>query len=102
MAIITRGATITNTFNVSVDLTSAVVLYITFEQSNRVVLEKTLEDCAVTPESISVDFSQEDSIAFKEKKPVRIQIRARLADGSAHVSEIIDTTASELLKEGVI
>ena len=99
---ITRGATITNTFNVSVDLTSAVVLYITFEQARKPVIEKTLEDCTITPTSISVEFSQEDSLAFKENKSVRIQIRARLADGSAHVSNIIETMASELLKEGVI
>ena len=98
---ITRGATITNTFTCEVDLTAAVALYITYKQYGKTVLEKTLEDCTVTPTSIEVDLAQEDTTAFGEGA-VEIQIRVRLFDGAALVSEVIQTTASKLLKEGVI
>lgn len=98
---ITRGATITNTFTVDVDLTSATALYITYKQADRVVLEKELEDCTVTSESIEVTLSQEDTCCFKEGD-VEIQIRAKLFDGAALVSKVIYTSASKLLKEGVI
>lgn len=99
---ITRGATITNVFDVSIDLTDAVVLYITYKQYGRTVLEKQLEDCTVTQDKITVDLTQAESLKFAENKSVQIQIRARLSDNSAHVSNIMETTASELLKEGVI
>lgn len=99
---ITRGATITNVFDVSIDLTDAVVLYITYKQYGRTVLEKQLEDCTVTQDKVTVDLTQAESLKFAENKPVQIQIRARLSDNSAHVSNIMKTTASELLKEGVI
>ena len=99
---ITRGATITNEFTVPVDLTTAKVLYITYQQSGKTVLEKELEDCTITSDKVTVEFSQEDSLVFRENKPIKIQIRAKLLDDSALVSCVIETTASELLKEGVI
>lgn len=98
---ISRGATPTNIFNVSVDLTSAEVLYVTYVQFGRTVLEKTIEECTVTSDTVTVSLSQNDTIKFK-MAPVKIQIRARLQDGSAHVSKVIETTATELLKQGVI
>ena len=99
---IARGATISNIFTVPVDLTTAVKMYITYDQFGRTVLEKTIEDCTIETNKITVDLSQEDSLKFAENKKVKIQIRAKLSDGSAHVSKIIETTAGELLKEGVI
>ena len=73
---ITRGATITNVFDVSIDLTDAVVLYITYKQYGRTVLEKQLEDCTVTQDKITVGLTQAESLKFAENKPVQIQIRA--------------------------
>ncbi len=98
---ITRGATVTNTFTVSVDLTAAVSLYITYKQYGKTVLEKALEDCTITETSIEVDLTQDDTLKFREGG-VEIQIRAKLPDGAALVSKVIYTSASKLLKEGVI
>ena len=97
-----KGATISNIFTVPVDLTTAVAMFITYEQSGRCVLEKKLSDCTITPTKITVDLSQKDTLRFADNKPVKIQIRARLSDDSAHVSDVITTTAGELLKQGVI
>lgn len=99
---ITRGATPTNTFRVHVDLTSAVVMYITYKQMGRTILEKDIDEITIESDKLTVTMTQEESLKFIQNRPVEIQIRARLSDDSAHVSEIIRTTASELLKEGVI
>lgn len=101
MAIVT-GATMTHVFEVPIDLTAAEVCFVTYQQMGKTVVEKTKEDCMITPEDITVEFSQEDTLAFAENVGVRIQIRARFADGSAVKSEVVKTTADELLKEGVI
>ena len=99
---ITRGATITNWFDVDIDFTEAEKIYITYKQSGRTVLEKTLEDCVITPKRIEVSFSQSETLKFRENADVEIQIRVKMPDESAHVSEIINTTTTKLLKEGVI
>ena len=44
MSSIGRGTTPTNKFNVSMDLTEATVLYITYAQLGKTVIEKTLAD----------------------------------------------------------
>lgn len=99
---ITRGATPTNTFRVRVDFTSAVVMYVTYKQMDRTILEKDISEITIETDKIKVSMTQEESLKFIENKPVEIQIRARLSDDSAHVSKIVRTTVTELLKEGVI
>lgn len=99
---ITRGATITNIFNVEEDFTTATECYITYSQANRTVLEKDIDDVTIAADKITVSMTQEDTLKFAENRPVEIQIRIKLSDDSAYVSNIIRTTATELLKEGVI
>lgn len=99
---ITRGATITNIFNVEDDFTSAVECYVTYNQANRTVLEKDIDEVTIEADKITVDMTQEDTLKFAENRPVEIQIRIKMGDQAALVSKIIRTSASELLKEGVI
>lgn len=98
----TRGTTPTQIFNVDVDLTSAEVVYVTYKQRAYVVLEKSIEDMDITPEQIVFPLTQEDTLRFNTKLPVDIQIRARFPDGNAIASNIIETSAEVILKEGVI
>lgn len=96
-----RGTTPTNIFNVNVDLTGAEVIYVTYKQSDSVVVEKEKGDCTVTSESISVMLTQEDTLKFNTG-PVEIQIRARFPNESAIASNIMKTTVTRILKGGVI
>lgn len=127
-----RGTTPTNVFNVDIDLTNAIAIYITYRQPRKLVaFEKSIHDIEVSPTSLSVKLTQEDTLKLKiNKQPfptvktvtytsvngngevtpimeddsnvVEIQIRAKFADGTAVASEIIKTTVEEILKEGVI
>ena len=99
---ITRGATPTHEFTVTEDFTAAVACFITYQQNGETVLEKSIEDVTITATKISTTLTQADTLVFKESAPVKIQIRIKMNDGSAHVSAPITTRASELLKEGVI
>lgn len=96
-----RGTTPTHIFNVNVDLSEAEVIYITYKQSDSIVVEKEKADCTVTGETISVKLTQEDTLKFNTA-PVEIQIRARFPDGSAIASNIMQTTVTRILKGGVI
>lgn len=125
-----RGTTPTNVFNVDVDLTNAVAIFISYRQPRKLVaFEKSIHDIEVSPTSLSVKLTQEDTLKLTINKPtipvvkkvsyttvntdvtptieddsnvVEIQIRAKFADGTAIASEIIKTTVEEILKEGVI
>lgn len=96
-----RGTTPTNTFTVDVDLTQAEVLYVTYKQNARTVIEKALADVTVTAKAVTVELSQADTLKFG-KGEVEMQIRARLPDGSALASQIMTAPVEAVLKEGVI
>ena len=102
-----RGTTVTNTFGVDVDLTDAAAIYITYKQAGYTIIEKTIDDITITEDAqgrqtLSVDLSQVDTLAFAAAIPVQIQIRARLIDNTALASNIINTNVGEILKDGVI
>ena len=96
-----RGTTPTNIFRTDVDLTNASVLFITYKQHGKVVLEKSIDDVKIQKNIVSVYLSQKDTLLFTEGI-VTIQIRAKFSDGSVIASSLIRTNAREILKEGEI
>lgn len=99
---IRRGTTPTQQFNTSIDLHEATVLYITYKQYGKVVIEKDLDDCTVTASYVTTELSQEDTLLFDDTKEIEIQIRAKFADGTAVASNIMKTDAGRILKGGII
>ena len=97
-----RGTTPTHIFKTSIDLTEAEVIFITYRQGNKNVLEKSREDLIITEEQVSVKLTQEETLLFSINDAVKIQIRAKFADQSAIASNVITTKADVILKEGVI
>ena len=97
-----RGTTPIHTFIPDIDLTGMEVLFITYVQDGKTVLEKTIEDTTYDGEKITVSFTQEDTLAFHTAKRVEIQIRARFPDGSAVASNILNVPVERILKEGEI
>ena len=95
-----RGTTPSHTFTTDIDLSDAEVVYVTYKQGSKVILEKDKDGMDITSDSIVIELTQEDTLSFKMGQPVRVQIRARFPSGSAVASNIIQTTADEILKEG--
>lgn len=97
-----RGTTPKHIFTTDLDLTDAEVLYITYKQRGKDVVEKELPDIEVTAEELAVTLTQEETLSFADPSEVQIQIRARFADGSAVASNIMKVPAEAILKDGVI
>lgn len=95
-----RGSTPTNTFKVNIDLQGARV-YITYKQNGKIIVEKTGGDVTITENKLITRLTQEETLRFNTG-PVRIQIRYVRPNGSADASNIIDTRAEEILKDGEI
>lgn len=99
-----RGSTPTNTFNCNVDLAGA-TLFVTYSQGGANLVEKTGDDLTIVSTqsgcTVTVRLSQAETLKFKTGQ-VMIQIRYVMPDGSADASNIIQTTAERILKDGVI
>lgn len=97
-----RGTTPTHTFTTDLDLTAAEVLFVTYKQQGKTIVEKDIGEVMLEPEQISLELSQDDTLAFSTTGEVQIQIRARFAGGEAVASNIIRVPAEAILKDGVI
>ena len=95
-----RGTTPTNTFAVDVDLTGATV-FVSYEQDGKVVIEKTGSDVTVATNALTVTLTQADTLAFHQGR-VCVQIRYVDQLGTADASNIMETTAERILKDGEI
>ena len=100
MATWRRGSTPTNIFCVNVDLRGAMV-YITYKQNGEIIVEKSGDDIAIEETYVSTKLTQEETLRFKDGV-VRIQIRYVRESGQADASNILETRAEEILKDGEI
>lgn len=96
-----RGTTPTNVFRTDVDLENASVLFVSYKQNGKVVLEKSLEDVSVKKTFVTVNLTQKETLLFQDGI-VTIQIRAKFPDNTAIASNLIRTTAEEIVKDGEI
>lgn len=105
-----RGTTTKNYFRTELDITGMDVMYITYKQTGKVAIEKSLKEITITTEKedektiyvAEVELSQTDTLALSSIGDVEIQIRGRYPDGSAIASNIIKTKVCNILKEGII
>ncbi len=86
-----RGTTPTHVFHPDIDLTGAEVIYITYQQCEKTVLGKEIGDITVEADSLTVKLTQAETLRFRQNldAAVKIQIRARWADGDAVASNVI-------------
>src|SRR3712207_1320027 len=96
-----RGTTPIHIFRTDVDLTHASVLFITYKQNDKVVLEKSIDEVTIKERVVTVSLSQKETLLFNEGI-VTIQIRAKFPDESTIASSLIRTSAYEILKDGEI
>ena len=97
-----RGTTPTHTFLTDVDLTDAEALYVTYKQNGRILVEKALEDVSISEDMVTVRLTQAETLRFSPIGRVRMQIRARFADGTAIACSVIEADVNEILKDGEI
>lgn len=99
-----RGTTPTLYFDLPFESNTIEVLYITFNQSDVTVLEKTNSDVGVmlNDKTITVHLTQEDTLKLNGRTNTEIQLRIKTVDGEALASNIISTPTERVLKDGEI
>lgn len=97
-----RGTTPTHIFYTDIDLTEAEVIWLTYKVDGKITIEKEKADLTVEADRVSFKLTQEETLAIMAGRQVKMQIRARFADGSAIASQVMATSVEEILKDGVI
>ena len=96
-----RGTTPIHTFGTNVDLRNCKV-FVTYKQNGVTILEKSNNDLTITETEVVTMLTQADTLRFKAGAPVQIQLRYLHPNGESEVSNVIETTVDEVLKQGVI
>ena len=102
MEMIAKGCTCKNTFSIPFAESDIKVIFITYQQKGKTVIEKSLSECTFSEGTVSVILTQEDTLKLDENEYIKIQIRVRLQDGTLTKSKIIETYTDKVLKNEVI
>ena len=98
-----RGTTPSYTFTFPFAVSTLSTLYISFGQAmDEIAISKSLTDCTVDGNSVTVSLTQSDTLALSADRPVFIQIRAKDTDGIAYASDMAKINLGDVIKEGVI
>lgn len=103
-----RGTTPTHVFSgLPVLSTDIQQVWVSYQQSGRVILTKDINDVAFddnllsSSTSVLVSLSQEDTLSFKPGM-MTVQLRILLWDGTAMASEEIESVVTRITKDGEI
>ena len=96
-----RGTTPTLEFTFPFDVSTLSSCYVTFQQNGKTVIEKQLTDGKVDGKKLSFILSQEDTLKFKVDY-IEMQIRCKTFKGEVIASNIMQTHAEKILKDGVV
>ena len=97
-----RGTTPTLSFELPTDTGELSEVWITISQKGSIVLNKTLSDCTLSGNTLTVTLTQQETLLFENDGTAEIQLRARLTGGAAVASAIIPVETDRILKDGVI
>ena len=97
-----QGTTPTFLFKFSVNLDLIFDWRICFAQEGKENLIKTAQDCIIDENNvIYVKLSQEETLAFDEKKILKIQVKALTKDNNVIPSQIVKNYVCEILDKAV-
>lgn len=97
-----RGTTPKLEFALPFDVSQIAEAYITFVQNNAIVLDKALKDCQAEGNTLTLHFTQEETLKLSAGKAVEIQVRVKTNFDEALASNIIRVNTERILRDGVI
>lgn len=97
-----RGTTPTLNFELPFAADTIADGFISIAQNRRVVIDKPISDWIISGNTIKVTLTQEETLNLGVSNTTEIQLRVKLADGTALASEIFTVSTERILKDGVI
>lgn len=97
-----RGTTPTHTFTLPFEVSLISKLRINYAQNGVLVLVKTESDATLEGRTVSVQLSQEDTLAFKCTRGVDIQLDVLTMGGDLLKTKIMQTSVARCLNSEVL
>ena len=100
---IIRGTTPEHEFELPYPKENISDIRITYGQNGRLNFAKSMQDCVLSPGSIRVQLTQEETFSILPNKPVLVEIRIKLVNGKVVRNEepialrVIDSIDSEVM-----
>ena len=97
-----RGTTPTHTFTLPFSVENVSDALIVYAQADNVILRKTVSQCHMEGNSLSVELTQEETFLFDCSKKVQIQVRVKTDEKTALTSDIITVDVAKCLSNEVL
>ena len=97
-----RGTTPTLNFKLPFAADTIADGFISIAQNRRVVIDKPISDWIISGNTIKVTLTQEETLRLRASNTTKIQLRVKLADGTALASKIFTVSTERILRDGVI
>ena len=97
-----RGTTPTHTFTLPFPVDTVKNALIVYKQGDEEILRKTVSQCHMDGNTLSVDLTQEETLRFCCEKKALIQVKVLTKENKALVSDIITTDVSKCLTDEVL
>lgn len=102
MAQISQGSTPTHKFHLSLSSDMIESAIVTYAQHDKTVFEKQGDDVAIGDNCITVELTQEDTLALDPNESVRVQIKVKTMNGKVIPSKMLYLTTNEVLNKEVM
>jgi hypothetical protein len=96
-----RGTTPNHTFTLPFDVKTIAEIHIIYSQGSR-KLVKRKSDCTLKGNTVTVKFTQDETLSFDSRQLVELQVRVLTNNGEALASTIWEFTVQRLLEDEVI
>lgn len=97
-----RATTPTHTFTLPFEASEIKALVISYEQCEKIVLEKRKNDVVLSGNTVSLTLKQEETNLFKCHHEIGIQMRVQLQDGNVLASDMATITVERVLNDEVL
>ena len=97
-----RATTPTHIFTLPFEINLLKTIQITYKQFDKIILQKTGEDCTLTNNAIKLELTQEETLLFAPTAWVQIQLRVVTTEGKVMASKIEKKWPKECLDEEVL
>lgn len=97
-----RGTTPTLKFALPFDASLIAAGNVSIAQNGNVIIDRAKRDWVISGREVKITLAQQETLQLQPNTNVEIQMRIRLADGTALASKIFSLTAERVLKDGEI
>lgn len=98
-----RGTTPTFNFTLPIETSTITEAVVSFRQASGVSIDKTLADCKLSDNTLSVSLTEAETLQLKSSKMYPLEIQLRIGvDEARMASQVFTVPVEKILKDGAL